>query len=147
MLMLSRFGPIVSQHQTVRMFVMIISAGYRNDHDHHGPMLLFVLLTCIDSYSTLFFCIHDSKALLSTVSSVYVIVKVIKQANELGGSEFFFNIQKFESLPSDYSRALSFEMTNSWSLPGTCGQCSREGDGEMWGVNSKTNYLCSPMHS
>lgn len=114
MLMLSRFGPIVSQHQTVRIFVIIISAGYRNDHDHYGPMVLFVLLTCIDSYSTLF-CIHDSKGLLSTVSSVYVIVKVIKQANELAGSDFFFffNIQKFESLPSDYSRALSFEMTNS----------------------------------
>lgn len=55
MLMLSRFGPIVSQHQTVRMFVMIISAGYRNDYDHYGPMVLFVLRTCIDSYSTLFF--------------------------------------------------------------------------------------------
>lgn len=37
-----------------------------------------------------FFCIHYSKALLSTVSSVYVIVKVIKQANELADSEFFF---------------------------------------------------------
>lgn len=37
-----------------------------------------------------FYCNHDSKALSSTVSSVYVIVEVIKQANELADSDFFF---------------------------------------------------------
>lgn len=37
-----------------------------------------------------FYCNHDSKALSSTVFSVYVIVEVIKPANELADSDFFF---------------------------------------------------------
>lgn len=130
----------------MRVFDVIISAGYRN-------VILFI--TPSHSFSSLLI-FTPARLFSSTQPSVFCffLVKVIEQNHRLAGSDIYFLkyilcIRILELLPSDYSKQLRKGQKDALMFTRHTRSVQQEGRERRRSVRCKggTSDLCSSMHS